>query len=95
MNRKSRMMEQTIGAAQSIGATLPGVPLVEITADCRVLVENHKGILQYDTDQILIRVKYGAVLVEGMDLALNKMTKEQLLICGRITSVRLQRGASI
>lgn len=73
------------------GEPLPGMPLVEIAGDRRVLIENHHGVTEYSGDRIGIKVKYGRVLVCGCGLELSRMTKEQLVICGRIDGVSLYR----
>ena len=73
------------------GEPLPGQPVVEIAGDNRVLIENYFGVLEYSPLRIGIRVKYGTVTVCGCALELRRMTKEQLIIAGRIESVALQR----
>lgn len=71
--------------------SVPGHPLVEIAGEYRVLIENHMGISDYTTTQILINVKFGLIKVCGHSLEIFKMTKEQMVICGRIDSVLLCR----
>lgn len=70
---------------------LPGQPIVEIAGERRILIENHLGVAAYGNDRILINVKFGSVCVCGGQLEIVHMTKEQLIICGRIDSVGLQR----
>lgn len=69
----------------------PGQAIVEITGDRRVLIENHYGVKAYGQDKIIVKVKYGAVCVCGCGLELLRMTREQLVIRGRIDGVTLQR----
>jgi sporulation protein YqfC len=68
------------------------MPLVEIAGEKRVLIENHKGVTEYDADRICIRVKYGQICVCGENLTLSQMTGACLVICGRIDSITLLRG---
>ena len=56
---------------------LPGQPIVEIAGDRR--------------EKIGVKVKYGLVCVCGCNLELIRMTKEQLIISGRIDAVTLIR----
>lgn len=72
------------------GERLPGIPLIEISGECRVLVENHQGVIGYGMDEIEIKVTYGIVRIIGSNLQLACMTKHQLVIIGRIDSVALQ-----
>ena len=73
------------------GESVPGLPLVEICGEGRVLIENHRGVSRYCTDRICVRVKYGEVAVLGQGLELVRMTKEQLVICGCIDGITLVR----
>ena len=70
---------------------LPGIPLVEICGDKRVLIEHHQGVVAYGNWEICVKVCYGILSVIGERLTLTCMTKEQLVICGRIDGVRLLR----
>lgn len=70
---------------------LPGLPLVELSGDRRVLIENHCGVTQYGKEKICVRVKYGQVSICGQELELARMTRGQLVISGRIDSVTLLR----
>ena len=82
-----RIMEQTAMHPESF----PGHPIVEITGERRVLIENHRGIAAYEKGRILVNVKFGMVCVCGSNLEIIRMTKEQLVIYGCIDSVGLQR----
>ena len=71
--------------------SIPGQSVVEITGDHRVLVENHFGVKVYRQEKIMVKVKNGYVTICGCCLELLRMTKEQLVICGEIHSVSMQR----
>ena len=66
---------------------LPGLPLVEIAGDCRVLIERHMGVIGYDCERIFVKVKYGQICVQGSGLELKQMSKYTLVIYGKIHSV--------
>lgn len=71
---------------------LPGVPLVELNGDDRVLVENHKCVVGYKDREILVRVCYGLLRFSGNGLVLACAKKGQLIIHGKIDSITLHRG---
>lgn len=73
------------------GEALPGQPLVEIAGDGRVLIENHRGVREYSRERIGVKVKFGLVQICGSCLELRCMTREQLVISGRIDMVQLKR----
>ncbi len=70
---------------------LPGVPVVELAGACRALIEGHQGVTEYSGEEICVKVRYGMVAVCGCNLELTRMTKEQLVISGRIDCVKLVR----
>lgn len=91
MGKAYRFLERLADRAELETEPMPAQPIVEIAGDRRVLVENHGGVRAYSTEKILVNVNYGAVCVCGCGLELIRMTKEQLVIRGRIDSVSLQR----
>ncbi len=68
------------------------IPLVEIAGKNRVLIENHLGVLAYSLENIQIRVTYGKLSVNGSQLMLLEMNREQLVIQGNIASLELYGG---
>lgn len=74
---------------------LPGIPLVELCGYERVLIENHKGIVQYGSDNICVKVKFGVIKISGEELQLAYMTSEKVVICGIIRNISLTRGCDI
>lgn len=74
---------------------LPGQPIVEISGDRRVLIENHFGVKAYSREKIVVNVKYGHLCVCGCGLEMMRMTREQLVIRGRVDAVTLQRRGQL
>ena len=70
---------------------IPGQSLVEIAGERRVLIERHCGVIEYGRQQICVKVKFGVVCITGQGLELTRMTKEQLIISGCISCVKLER----
>ena len=91
MGKAYRFLELLADRAELESEPMPAQPIIEVAGDRRVLVENHRGVSAYSTHRILIKVSFGAVCVCGCGLQLIRMTKEQLVIRGRIDSVSLQR----
>ena len=91
MKGRGNWMERLAEEMELDELSLPGQPLVEICGEHRVLIENHRGVSRYGVEGICIRVAFGEISVRGCSLELARMTKDQLLICGRIDSVTLIR----
>ena len=71
--------------------SFPRQPLVEILGDGRILVEHHGGVISYGSEQICIRMRYGALQINGCCLEVAKMTAHQMIITGQINGVELVR----
>ena len=91
MNRRRGFLERLAEGADLPGEAMPGQPLVELAGDRRVLLENHNGVTEDGRERISVRVRYGQLVVCGCGLELARMTKEQLVIIGRIDGVTLHR----
>lgn len=65
-------------------------PLIEIFGNSRVIVENHKGVAQYEHCKIRVKTGNGLIEVLGNKLELVKMAREQLVIVGCIERVCLE-----
>jgi sporulation protein YqfC len=70
---------------------MPGLPIAELAGDRRLLIEHHQGVSAYSRENICIKVKFGLLQVCGCGLELVRMTREQLVIRGRIDAVNLIR----
>ena len=92
MKRKGELISRLAQAADLQDEPIPGLPLVELAGDRRVLIEHHKGVTEYGREQIRVKVRFGQICICGSGMELSRMTKGQLIITGRIDSVVLMRG---
>ena len=67
------------------------MPLIELAGYRRILIENHKGVVQYSETCIQIKVCYGRICVQGNGLSLTHMTRSQLVITGCVDSIGISR----
>lgn len=91
MRRQHGIWNSFAGAADLETEPAPLVPLVELAGDRRLIMENHQGVVGYTQQQIQVRVKYGFVCVEGEQLEMAQMTKDHLVITGRIDRIGIIR----
>ena len=93
MRKKEPILQRLADRMDLAGEPLPRQTVVEIAGDQRVLIENYCAVREYNQELICVRVKYGTVAIKGCRLELRRMTKEQLIISGRIDTVTLHRRA--
>ncbi len=92
MKNKGIFLDKMAYAMDLPGEPLPGQSLVELVGQRRVLIENHRGVVQYGDTEICVRVTYGCIRVCGKELRLMRMNKQQLIISGLVDSIILCRG---
>ena len=90
--RNHEWMQRLAEGADLPGEALPGISLVEIAGNSRVLIEYHKGIFEYLPQCIGVRVSFGKILVTGEALQLKHICRERLIISGDIRCVQLEKA---
>lgn len=73
------------------GESLPGMTVAELAGDRQVLIEGHQGVTEYCRERVTVKVGYGALCITGCGLELRQMSKQQLVVCGRIDAIHLRR----
>ena len=66
---------------------LRGLPQLTLDGDGQLLVERHRGIVEYGSRRIRIAAKEMTVEVLGDDLHLTAMDRDSIRIRGRISAV--------
>ncbi len=76
------------------GEVMSGLPKITIIGDRKVSIVNHLGITEYSVTRI--RIRLGKVEVEtcGNMLKIVNITKEEVLIEGRVDKVGFLRGGT-
>ena len=92
MERHKSIWERIAEQTDLPGESFPGESVVELVGDRRVLIENHRGVIEYGIERICIRLRCGVLTVCGNQLELARMTRELLVITGTVNCVSLQRG---
>ena len=87
--RREGFLEKTAQALDLPADALGGLPHLSLLGDRELLVENHRGILAYDTGEIQVGAGTLVIRVRGEDLVLRAMSAPEVLITGHILSVEL------
>lgn len=68
--------------------TMLGAAIVTITGNREAFIENYKGILEYNTESIVLQGKNCKICFEGKQLSIDYYTNEDMKISGSIDAVR-------
>ena len=66
-------------------------PKLTITGFNEMVIENFKGILEYEDYYIRINTSLGMVNINGYELKLENMTNDDIKVTGKIESVDVER----
>lgn len=56
------------------------------------LIENSRGIIEYENNKIRVNTVNGEINVEGENLIINEMGEGELLVTGKIKSILLENN---
>jgi sporulation protein YqfC len=66
-----------------------GLPRITVLGDIQMIVENHRGIIEYTTERVRIGTSIGELRVTGTGLALRTIFPEEIAVDGKIRSIDL------
>lgn len=64
-----------------------GAVLVSITGQKEMLIENYRGILEYNSERVSLQTKNCRLVIDGKNLNIDYYTNEEMKISGIITKV--------
>ena len=67
------------------------VPKITITGFDEIIIENYKGILEYEEFFVRINTHIGIVSINGYELNLENMTDDDIKVTGKIESIDIER----
>lgn len=85
--RKERVQnkfERLLEIPTELSSTEPKITIVSFN---EMLIENYKGILEYQEFFIRISTYSGIININGFNLKLNEMTSDDLMITGKIETI--------
>ena len=84
MRRKARKIEEILEIPVELSTNNPKIT---ITGFERMLIENYRGILEYQDYFVRVNTYIGILNINGFNLKLEEMTTYDLLVTGRIDSI--------
>lgn len=84
MRKKARKIEEILEIPAELSTNNPKIT---ITGFERVLIENYRGILEYQDYFVRINTYIGILNINGFNLKLEEMTTDDLLVTGKIDSI--------
>ena len=68
-----------------------GLPLIHLTGQCEVSIENYRGIQEYTQELIRVKTKAGTIRITGKRMCIEYYMKDEMKITGKIWKVEFEK----
>lgn len=68
-----------------------GLPLIHLTGQCEVCIENYRGILEYTEELIRVKTKSGTIRIIGKRMCIEYYMNDEMKITGKIWKVEFEK----
>ena len=82
--KKQSRLEKILDLPEEVSTNEPKITIVSFK---KLIIENYKGILEYDENLIKVSTYIGIVNIAGKALILNEMTVDDVMVIGNIDSI--------
>lgn len=82
--KEASKLERILQIPEELSSDTPKVTIMGFE---QVLIENHKGILEYQDYFIRLNTYIGIININGFNLRLEEMTTDDILVTGKIDSI--------
>lgn len=65
---------------------------MKLTSDKKLWIENYKGLVKYEPEEIVLRTKEGMICIQGKRLSISYFSEEDMLIHGKISCVTVKNA---
>lgn len=91
MKEKSRLSNKINSLLEMPREVSETTPKVTIISFDEMLIENYKGILEYEEFYIKIKTTIGTININGFNLGLEQVTEDDISVKGKIESIEIER----
>lgn len=63
---------------------------VTITGKLAVFIENHRGIVEYNSNLIRVNTNDGVIVLKGKDLYLKSAVADEIIVEGKLQSIEFE-----
>ena len=85
---KNRHLQRLAGILEIPQDIVLDLPRITMLGNKQLLVENHKGIIEYTPLLVRINLEQGELIIHGKGLVLSNLQVEQILVEGTVGEVK-------
>ena len=88
MLRRKGNLQSLAGLLEIPQDIILDLPRITMLGNKQLLVENHKGIIEYTPSLVRIKLTQGELYIQGSNLSLGNLQAEQILVEGVVQEVK-------
>lgn len=88
MQRHKNSLQKLAGLLDIPQDIVLDLPRITMLGNKQLLIENHKGIIEYTPSLVRIKLSQGELIVRGADLTLGNLQVEQILVEGTVRDIQ-------
>jgi sporulation protein YqfC len=86
--QKNKQWQRLAGILEIPQDIIMDLPRITMLGNKQLLIENHKGIIEYTPSLVRIKLNKGELIVTGNNLMLGNLQIEQILVEGTVGEVK-------
>lgn len=86
--KKGSKLNRFLDIPEEVGGNVPKITIVGFD---ELLIENYKGIFEYEEFFIKINTGVGVININGINLNLEAITQDDILVRGKIDCIDVER----
>ncbi|NPV70472.1 MAG: sporulation protein YqfC [Firmicutes bacterium] len=91
MERKGgRIRNRIAGALELPGDVVLDLPRITLIGNVEMSVENHRGLIEYSPECVVIGFGEGQITIRGEELKIGSIVPDEITLTGRICSIGLE-----
>lgn len=87
---KAAFLERAAKRLDIPAESISGAPRITVSGNSRVLVEGHRGLMEYSAERVAAAGAGYRVLIKGEGLGLEIMNGRELVVSGKVWAVELE-----
>lgn len=90
LRRRERFGQGVSDLLEVPGDLVLNVPRVTIVGNLQMVIENHRGLIEYSPEFIRVGTSTGQMTIAGTDLAVGSVFADDLSVMGRFTRITFE-----
>lgn len=86
--RRSSLRERLAALLELPGDVVLDVPRATLIGSAELVLENHRGLVEYRPDRVVLNVPEGRMTIDGDELRIGYLSPDQVVLHGRISGLR-------